>query len=131
MPAFTSMNFEFKILLVCILLVPLTSHAQTQKEDDRYNHLDTNLSYRTALKDIATHKIKIFGQGGIDPVAYTKVDSLFEAKYKITYILFGCESPYTAGQMKEYNEEIEKYLDKLNGIGWRKELHPNVLGLAE
>jgi len=125
------MKSEFKILLVNLLLLPLTSQAQTQTEDDRCNHLDSNLSYQTARKDIASHKMKIFGQGGIDPVAYSKVDSIFEVKYKITYILFGCESPYKYDGMREYNEEIGKYLDKLNGKGWRKELHPDVLGLTD
>jgi len=125
------MKFEFKILLINLLLLLLTSHAQTQTEDDRCNQLDSNLSYKTALKDIALYKMKIFGQGGIDPVAYSKVDSIFEVKYKVTYILFGCESPYKTDEMREYNEEIGKYLDKLIGIGWRKELHPDVLGLTE
>ena len=125
------MKSELKILLVSLLFLSLTSHAQTQTEDDRCDHLDSNLSYQTALKDIASNKMKIFGQGGIDPVAYSKVDSIFEVKYKITYILFGCESPYKAAEMREYNEEIGKYLDKLNGKGWRKELHPDVLGLTE
>src|SRR6187551_2539614 len=125
------MKFEFKILLVSLLLMRLTSNAQTQKEDYRCSQLDSNLSYKNALKDIASYKMKIFGQGGIGTVAYSKVDSIFEVKYKITYILFGCESPYTAAEMREYNEEIGKYLDKLNGKGWRKELHPDVLGLTE
>ena len=125
------MKFEFKILLVSLLLLRFTLDAQTQKEDDRCNHLDSNLSYKIALKDIASYKMKIFGQGGISPVAYSKVDSIFEVKHKITYILFGCESPYNAAEMREYNEEIGKYLDKLNGKGWRKELHPDVLGLTE
>ena len=109
----------------------LTSNAQTQKEDYRCSQLDSNLSYKNALKDIASYKMKIFGQGGIGPVAYSKVDSIFEVKYKITYMLFGCESPYKLDGMREYNEEIGKYLDKLNGKGWRKELHPDVLGLTE
>jgi hypothetical protein len=125
------MNSKSKILFVGFLLLSLTSHAQPQKEHDRYAHLDSNLTYKTALKDIAMHKMKIFGQGGIDPVAYSRVDSIFEANYKITYILFGCESPYNAAEMKEYNEEIGKYLDKLNGKAWRKELHPDVLALLD
>ena len=125
------MKYIYQILFSVFVFLNLTLCVQAQKEDTRFNHLDSNLSYQSAFKDIASKKIKIFGSGGISPHAYSKADSIFEVKYKVTYILFGCEALYENRAMQEYNIEIGKHLDKTYGRGWRKELHPDVIGLKE
>jgi hypothetical protein len=125
------MKCIYQIIFSVFLFLIFSLRIQAQKEDARFNHLDSNLSYQSAFKDIASKKIKIFGMGGISPHAYSMADSIFEAKYKVTYILFGCETLYGNKEMQEYNAEIGKYLDKTCGRSWRKELHPDVIGLKE
>ncbi len=120
-----------KILLVIVLYIGTNSDGRAQTFQDGYSNLDSVLTYNSAQKDISSHRVKIFGQGGIAPTAFSMMDSLFEKKYGISYILFGCESPYDFFKMREYNIAIGKYLDKLYGKSWRKDLHLDVIGLRE
>jgi hypothetical protein len=84
-------------LFSTILLSIFYSLSQETEAQSISLPLDLRINKEVAQRDIALHKIKIFGQGGISPVAYRKEDSLFERRYHITYMLFGCVAPYEYG----------------------------------
>ena len=110
----------------------LSAKSQLSKRDYIKLIFDYSpINKEVALRDIASHRMRIFGQRGLDPTAYSRSDSIFESKYKVTYILFGCTSPFDEDKMKEYNLEIGKYLDSLYGRQWRKQLHPDVIALRD
>lgn len=121
------MRLKFKILIVILLFSNIFSFSQSLKDDYGYDNLDSAVSSITAVRDVESNRIKLFGLGGISPVAYSSRDSIFEFRYKVKYVLFGCVTPYEIDSMKAYNKEIGKYLDKRYGKAWRKELHPDVI----
>lgn len=121
------MRLKFKILIVILLFSNIFSFSQSLKDDYSYDNLDSAVSSITAVRDVESNRMKLFGIGGISPVAYSSRDSIFEFRYKVKYVLFGCVTPYENDSIKAYNKEIGKYLDKRYGEAWRKELHPDVI----
>lgn len=119
------MKLKLKILVAILVFSNTFSNSQSLK--DGYENLDSVISSITAVKDIESNRLKIFCMGGISPVAYSSRDSIFESRYKVKYVLFGCVTPYEIDSMKAYNIEIGNYLDKRYGKAWRKELHPDVI----
>ena len=112
-----------------VSLLCLSIFAFSQNSNRNITQIDSTLNSATFYRDTSNNSIRIFGQGGYAPTAFSRKDSLFEIKYKITYVLYGCESPYTNEEMKEYNLEVGKFLDKHFGTVWRKELHTDVINL--
>lgn len=81
-------------------------------------------------KDSINNTLHIFSMSGPDPVAFSKKDSLFEKKYCVKYVLFGCESDYDFEDMYEYNIKVERYLDRRFGKKWRLELRDDAVGIV-
>ncbi len=80
-----------------------------------------------AKQDIKNGNPKLMISNGI-AVTIIQGQEIFEQKYKVTYGIYGCIGP-SDNEMKNYNNEIFKYLDKTFGRKWRKEVRKDVAGL--
>ena len=83
------------------------------------------------MRDSIYNEIRIFGFGSFEPIAFSRNDSLFEIKYKVKYVLYGCEAKFKFEEMAEYNLEVAKYLDRYYGKMWRNELRLDVIALKQ
>lgn len=106
-------------LTILLLVLALTTIAQYFQQNK------PNFS-----KDLLNNTLRLFSVEGPDPVAFSKRDSLFEKKYCVKYVLFGCEPDYEHEAMSEYNRKVERYLDRRFGKKWRLELRGNVVGIV-
>ena len=117
------------ITLIFALLLGAISYSQTSSSI--WHTKDTTLNKSIFARDSTNKEIRIFGMGGYAPVAYSTKDNLFETRYKIKYVLYGCEPEFSIAEMTEYNLEVGKYLDRIFGVKWRNELHNDVIALKQ
>jgi hypothetical protein len=117
------------IILIFALLLCAISYSQSSNSIRQQK--DTTLNKSIFVRDSANNEIRVFGTGGYAPTAYTKKDSLFECKYKVKYVLYGCEPEFSNAEMTVYNLEVGKYLDRIWGVKWRTELHNDVIALKQ
>lgn len=82
-----------------------------------------------ALNDINNNIPFLLVQGGISPIVYY-TDSLFENKYHVFYLEFGCSGPKNEFII-EYNKSIFRYLTKTYNKKWRKGIRKDVIGLKQ
>lgn len=92
-----------------------------------YGQTKCNGSKEKAVLDIRKGKINFLVQGGIVS-RYVKGQELFERKYQLKYLDFGCVIPKDLC-LDVYNAEIAKYLDKKYGSSWRKEVRKDIMGI--
>lgn len=110
------------------MTIGLALTAQTVTAIDTvYRSVLLGLSADVAQKDIkAGRRPRLFISSGISPVTFVGQEK-FEEKYKVKYEENGCTGP-PEKEIKDYNKEVFKYLDKMYGRKWRKEVRKDVVG---
>ncbi|MDP3150097.1 MAG: carboxypeptidase-like regulatory domain-containing protein [Ignavibacteria bacterium] len=92
--------------------------------------LNTDCIYDStkAVEDLKNGKAKLLIAGGIAPMANSKEDLEFEAKYKVQYYDFGCTPPaYEC--ISQYNKIIFEYLNNKYQNEWLRFVRKDVIGL--
>lgn len=88
---------------------------------------DTAEAAELAPRDIAAGKPGfLLPVGEFVPIHTT--DSLFEGKYGITYVHFGCVGPEKAMAVA-YNQVVLRHLQRQYGRRWRQAVRRDVVGL--
>lgn len=111
-----------KILFVALLLFS-TLKLTAAIEIPKCKH-----SAMQAQTDIKNKKVYVMLQGGIAPI-HVIGQEVFERKYNVSYFDLGCVVPANLC-IEHYNAEVGKYLDKIYGKKWRKEVRVDVKGLG-
>jgi hypothetical protein len=84
----------------------------------------------TALNDVKQHQVKLLLISGIAGPHITVGDNTFQKKYGINYFDYGCTPP-NRNCVLAYNKYIFSHLDKKYGLGWRKNVRKDVVGLLQ
>lgn len=80
-----------------------------------------------AKTDLKKGRVNFLILGGIVSTR-VKGQEVFEQKYKLKYLDFGCMVPNDIC-IEDYNATVAKYLDQTFGKQWRKEVRKDVKGI--
>ena len=120
--------YNYDSILILNPSTPNLTIELSSKEAILYDLLKSNFNKKGALKDIKNNEIKLLLPGGLIGSSITPSDTLFENKYKLTFISQGCVR-LKGDNETEYNKEIFKYLDNKLGTSWRFEIRKDVIGM--
>lgn len=114
-----------------LLLLSLLFAAPIWSQDKRINCPKPFRAVTAEEKfknDVARNSVTLYIIGGIVSAVREK-ELAFAKKYNIAFHDFGCVVPGNLDYFDRYNRCVFEHLTQIYGVGWLKEINPNVVGI--